>query len=454
MKEECGIFGTYQKEKSFNTSNYVINGLSDIQHRGQESSGISYFTNKGLTVFKNMGLVKEVFSNYTSNNTNMCIGHVRYSTSKSSISSLEDAQPFRGSHLLGEFSIVHNGHIPNLDKNKHIRKEDYSTDSDFLVKYIERSTLTSWENILIDIMNTIPGVYCLLVMTCDSIYVLRDRYGIRPLCIGRNKEGIYVSSESCAIEYCDFIVDVEPGQILQINDNIYSIYKYPSENLHCIFEFIYFSNSKSILDGCNVENIRKDFGRKLAQQDLYLFDKNSIVVGSPSSGILAGKGYAEESGLQYKQVLIKNKDYIRSFIMPNQKERLNICQNKFKLDIDTSGYLKDKTIILVDDSIVRGNTMKHIVSMFLKEGVKEIHVRSASPPIKYPCYFGIDISSSNELIANRVLYYDGLAKYFNSTSLDYLTQKNIEDTIHKYAPKMGLCGACFNGNYEDKLLNW
>jgi len=454
MKEECGVFGIYQNESNTETCRDVIKGLSKIQHRGQESAGISYVSNNKISNYKKPGLVKEVFTDFTDKETNMCIGHVRYSTSKCSAPSIENAQPFIGHNSLGTFSLAHNGHIPNIDSYKHNCSFEYTTDSDFLTKYIGNILLPTWEEIMVHVMKSIPGVYCLLIMTDTSIYVLRDRYGIRPLCIGQNKKGLYVSSENCAISNCDYIFDVEPGQIIELSDNIYNVYDHPPSNLHCMFEFIYFSSPKSTIDKCNIRNIRKEFGRSLAKQEKCTWVTNTIVIGSPSSGILAGRGYAEELRLPYYQILIKNENYLRSFIMPNQKERLNICQNKFKLDMTICHSLKNITIIIVDDSIVRGNTMKNIVNLFRNKGVKEIHVRSAAPPIRYPCYFGIDMSSKKELVANKVENYEDLAKYFGCTTVDYLTQYNLEHTVYQYNPNLGLCGACFNGKYNEKLLNW
>ncbi len=453
MKDECGIFANYQFKKSITTCNNVINGLKKIQHRGQESCGIAFVQSDKINVYKNRGYVKDVFKKYDELCCNICIGHVRYSTSGNHL--FGEIQPFIGSNKLGEFALVHNGNIPNLEKSSLIKnkklKIDYLTDSDFLKKYIEISDLNSWEEILIDIMNRIPGVYSLIIMVKNCIYALRDRYGVRPLCIGWDNNGWYVSSESCSFDKQILIKDVKPGEIIKIDNNINTIYQHKEKKrLHCIFEYFYFSSKNSILDGYNITEVRKNFGKFLAIQEKVKFDvENTVVVGSPNSGILAGIGYAIESGLPYKQVLVKNPNYNRSFIMPNQKSRIEVCNKKFKIDTDIVD-LKNTTILLIDDSVVRGNTMKSVIKLFLDKNVKEIHIRVAAPPLKYPCYFGIDMPTYEELIINNIKNYEKLAKYFGANSIDYITMTNVM----KVMKKKNFCTACFDGNYNKKLLDW
>jgi len=453
MKEECGIFAiNYYNNNPEITSN-TIHGLLKLQHRGQDSAGIAYVDSNKIIEYKNEGLVKDVFSDFKPAESKMCIGHVRYSTSNKE-ATINCIQPLTATSKLGTFSIAHNGHIHNLDQSPISKSFNYTSDSDFIKEYIKNSTLDTWDDVLIDLMNKIPGVYSLIILTTDSIYALRDRFGIRPICIGINKEGFFVSSESCAISDYDRLMDLEPGQIIRIQDNIYNIYNHPPENLRCIFEYIYFSNKNSVIDRNKISSIREDYGKQLAKQDVYLFPKDSIVVGSPESGILAGHGYAKQSNIQYKQVLIKNPNYNRSFIMPDQESRKAVCNRKFKIDTDTCGSIEDKVIILIDDSIVRGNTIQSVIKLFKKHKIKELHIRSASPPLKNPCYFGIDMPTYDEFIANKIPSYSNLAKYLDVNSIDYLSKTNMLNVMKQYNKSLNFCTACFDGNYNTKLLEW
>ncbi len=453
MREECGIFAINYYKDSFEITSTTISGLNKLQHRGQDSAGIAYIDNKNIIEYKKDGLVKDVFKNFKNVKSNKCIGHVRYSTSKKNDMN-RCIQPFTSKNKLGQFSLAHNGHLHNLDKSTISDGYKYVSDSDFIKEYIKNSKLNTWDDILIDLMIKIPGVYNLVILTIDSIYVLRDRFGMRPLCIGLNKKGYYVSSESNALSDCDRILDVDPGQVIKISDNIYPIYNHPPENLRCIFEYIYFSNKDSIIDRNNISVIRENYGKMLAKQDVHLFPTDTIVVGSPNSGILAGKGYAKYSKLEYKQLMIKNPNYNRSFIMPDQESRINVCNNKFKIDTETFGSIENKIIILVDDSIVRGNTIQSVIKLFKKHNVKELHIRSASPPLKHPCYFGIDMPTYDEFIANKIPSYNNLAKFLGVNSVDYISKLNLLSVMKEHNKTLNFCTACFDGKYNNKLMDW
>lgn len=455
MKEECGVFAINYYNDNVNIIEHTIKGLEKLQHRGQDSAGVSYIDSNKIQTFKNTGLVKDVFQGHNlCCTTNMTIGHVRYTTSNSA-SSFACIQPITENHpKLGAFSIAHNGHIHNLDKTDISKGYTYESDTDFIKEFIKSSNLDTWEDILIDVMNKIPGIYSLVMLTADSIYAMRDRFGMRPLQVGMDKLGYYISSESCAFTNVDKLLDIDPGQIIKIKDNIYNIYTHPPENLRCIFEYIYFSSKNSTIDYNNISDIRFTYGKYLAKQDVHFFNKDAIVVGSPNSGILAGKGYAEESKLQYKQLLIKNPNYNRSFIMPDQESRQKVCNNKFKIDIETHGDIKGKTVILVDDSIVRGNTIKSIVNIFNEAGVTNLHIRSASPQLKHPCYFGIDLPTYDELIANKIPSYTNFARFLGVLTVDYLSLKNLLEAMKTGNKTLNYCTGCFDGKYNSKLLDW
>ena len=455
MKEECGVFAINYYKNNVNIIKHTIKGLEKLQHRGQDSAGISYIDNNTIQTFKSTGLVKDVFRDHNlCCETNMTIGHVRYTTSNN-VSCFASIQPIKEHHpILGDFSIAHNGHIHNLEKKDISRGYIYKSDTDFIKEFIKSCTDKTWEDILIKVMNKIPGVYSLVILTSDSIYAMRDRFGMRPLQVGMNKLGYYVSSESCALPDVDKLLDIDAGQIIKIQNNIYNIYTHPPENLRCIFEYIYFSSKNSTIDFNNISDIRFTYGKYLAKQDVHFFDKNTIVVGSPNSGILAGKGYAYQSKLEYKQLLIKNPNYNRSFIMPDQESRQKICNNKFKIDSETYGDISGKTVILVDDSIVRGNTIKSIVNIFNQAGVTNLHIRSASPQLKHPCYFGIDLPTYDELIANKIPSYTNFARFLGVPTVDYLSLKNLLEAMKTGNKTLNYCTGCFDGEYNSKLLDW
>lgn len=455
MKEECGVFAINYYKNNVNIIEHTVMGLQKLQHRGQDSAGISYLDKNKIQTYKNTGLVRDVFQYHNlSCETNMTIGHVRYTTSHS-VSSYACIQPIADIHpTLGEFSIAHNGHIHNLNKKKISQGFTYVSDTDFIKEFIKSCDDKTWEDILIKVMNKIPGIYSLVMLTSDSIYAMRDRFGMRPLQIGMNSLGYIVSSESCALTNTDRVLDIDAGQIIKIQNNIYNIFSHTPENMRCIFEYIYFSSKNSTIDFNNISDIRFTYGKYLAKQDVHFFNKDTIVVGSPNSGILAGKGYAQESKLEYKQLLIKNPNYNRSFIMPDQESRQKVCNNKFKIDTATYGDISGKTIILVDDSIVRGNTIKSIVNIFNEAGVSDLHIRSASPQLKHPCYFGIDLPTYDELIANKIPSYTNFARYLGVITVDYLSLKNLLEVMKTGNKTLKYCTGCFDGKYNSKLLDW
>ena len=479
---ECGIFGIISCIKTNTLFNKTIDSLYELQHRGQESCGIAYL-NKDLNnywkyhdyvyhdlhIFKNLGLVKNVFKEFDSNSItiNSIIGHVRYSTSGKSKqddnSKISEAHPIPGIHpILGEFAIVHNGNIPNL-------KSDTS-DTIYIKNFLENSIeIKTWDDILINLVNTIPGTYCLLILTLDGTYAVRDKIGIRPISIGKNKTSYCFSSETVAMDNYDFIRNINAGEIISIKNIITPNIKDKtiSNNLkfnivlpgvkqeqHCIFETIYFMNPNSLFYEDTVYNHRMRSGKILANNDTQFIKENkltienTIVVGCPYTGIASGEGYAEESKLPYKQIINKRKNANRTFIMPSDDIRIQKLKNKFSFD---ENMIKDKHIIFVDDSIVRGNTLRCLCKIFRNYGCLSFNARIASPPVINPCFYGIDVPTQKELIANEKTIEE-IRILLNIDSLDYLTLNELYEAYGK--DETNFCNACFDGNYIDELTNW
>ena len=424
MREKCGVFGIYTQKKSYETIQNVIHGLELLQHRGQESCGIAYEQNDSLFCQTTPGLVKNAFKDIKNENilSNKCIGHVRYSTSgnsKNDISNLHsESQPLYGECKLGCFFLAHNGNVPNL--NEH--------DTKYIINFIQNSSGSSWREIFIELLDKIHVAYCLLVITNNEIYAIRDRYGIRPLCIGQHKEVDFCfSSESCALQHFVYERDVQPGEVVMVNkDGLSSIYTFPQATLKiCAFECIYFMKENSICNGMLVSEIRASFGKELANKETQSFGDNTIVVGVPMSGIVSAKSYADTLQLPYLQVIEKNENVGRTFIAPSNEERLFLCRKKFSYN---KSEIKDKNIILVDDTVVRGNVMKTIIQEMYKCGAKQIHVRIPSPKIIDKCTLGIDIPSKEELLAFGKSNLE-IAKELKVSTINYLDYDDLDKIL-------------------------
>ena len=443
----CGIFGLYLEYPNVDCVSDVIHGLKSLQHRGQESCGISYFENNSYVLEKGCGLVKDVFKNYTKQPlVQSCIGHVRYSTSgKSKMnidSKLKECQPLTGKSKLGDFVLVHNGNIPQIKGH----------DTKYLVDFLSNMEKDSWEEKLIELIETIPGVFSILINTRDGIYALRDRFGIRPLCIGTYRQNVCFSSESCALDEYIYYTDVKPGELVLVSNNvgekIESIYtSHRAKTSICAFEFVYFLNPTSYCDGIYVKDFREKCAEILANKDKKKFDITSdyIVAGVPASGILYGKSYARTLGISYSQILTKRKDSNRTFILPNNESRKNASDNKFIYNIDE---IKGKKLIIVDDSIVRGNVMKSIVSKLRENGAIEVHVRIPSPPVINKCQYGIDIPTVEELLIPNKSYQE-VIEFLNVTSLLYLDYEELNKVLPITSYK-----ECFGGNVDSELSEW
>lgn len=446
LKEECGVFGIYSKENKHDISQTVNYALFALQHRGQESAGITVSKDGKLTTHKAMGLVAEVFNSkeIAVLEGNIAIGHVRYSTSGGS--KLENAQPLENIFRLGQIAIAHNGNLINTDelRNKlEIEGATFNTtaDSEVIVKMIARKTTESLEEGIKETINTIKGAFSLVILVEGKLIGVRDPNGIRPLCLGTNENNDYIlASESCAIDAVGgkFIRDIDAGEMVVIDKNAIKSIKYTNESnmTPCSFEHIYFARPDSTIDGVNVYEARIEAGRLLAKQNKIDAD---IVIGVQDSGTLAAMGFSKESGIPYGLGLIKNRYVARTFIMPKQTTREETVRLKFNpLNILISG----KRVIMIDDSLVRGTTSKILIDIVRRAGAKEVHFKSASPVITCPCYYGIDISSTKELIGAR-LSIEEIRKEINADSLDYLTIENMLKALKNKT----YCTGCFTSKY-------
>ncbi|WP_319372009.1 amidophosphoribosyltransferase [uncultured Ilyobacter sp.] len=445
MEEECGVFGVYSSEIK-KVSSLTYYGLYALQHRGQESAGITVSNFGEKTTFKGMGLVADVFSSEQLEKLkgNAAIGHVRYSTSGAS--KLINAQPLESKFKLGQIAVAHNGNLVNADIIKELLEDSGSTfitdiDSEVIINMIARKASKGLEEAIRSTVSAIKGSYSLVILADQKLIGVRDPYGIRPLCLGQNDEGdFFLASESCALDAvgADLIRDIEPGEMVIIDDHGVKSIKYAenTKNAPCSFETIYFARPDSIIDGKSAFQVRVESGRYLARQKPVEAD---VVIGVPDSGIPAAIGFAEESGIPYTVGLIKNKYIGRTFIKPSQELREKAVQVKLNpLKVNVVG----KRVVVVDDSLVRGTTSRLLIQMLRKAGATEVHFRSASPAVKYPCYFGIDTAHRKELIASTHSIEE-IKEVIGADSLDYLTLQNLA----KVLGSEDFCLGCFDGEY-------
>lgn len=446
LKEECGVFGVYSH--ALNVSELTYYGLFALQHRGQESTGIAVTDGAWMDVTRGMGLVREVFRHQVPQMENqyIAIGHVRYSTTGSSL--LANTQPLMVNYSGGKIALAHNGNLTNAGE---IRKEleesgtifQTTIDSEVVVNLIARSRKVTVEEKIIDSLKKIKGAYCLTIMTEDKLIGARDPQGFRPLCLGKLEDGGYVlSSESCGLDVvgAEFIRDIEPGEMVVIDENGVEFHRFAdAKPSMCVFEFIYFARPDSVIDGQSVHEARFEMGRILAQE---AHCKADIVISVPDSGNTAAEGYAFEAGLPYVSGLVKNRYIGRTFIQPSQKQRDTAV--KLKLNAIKS-VVEGKSVIMVDDSIVRGTTSGKIVKMLRNAGAKEVHMVISSPPIGYPCFYGIDTSARKELIA-ATKSVEEIREYIDADSLHFLSLDGLKKCMLKLNPEH-MCYACFNGGY-------
>lgn len=457
INEECGVFGVWNHKDA---SKLTYFGLHSLQHRGQEGAGIISSDGEKLYSYRNLGLVSEVFKDkellYNLEGTS-AIGHVRYATAGDN--SVRNVQPFLFDFYDMSVAICHNGNLVNA-KSLRVELEKQgaifhsSSDTEVLIHLIRRSEKNSFEDKLKESLSRIKGGFTYLVLLKDTIYGAVDPNSLRPLVIGKTQNGTYVmASETCAIDSigAEFVCNVKAGQLAIIDKNGLRIESYvtPDRISIAAMEYVYFARPDSNIAGVNVHTARKNTGRTLARECPANAD---IVVGVPNSSLSAASGFAEESGLPYEMGLIKNQYIARTFIQPTQELREQGVRMKLSA---VKGVVNGKRVVMVDDSIVRGTTCKRIVKLLKDAGATEVHVRIASPPFAFPSFYGIDISTSSELIAaNKTLAE--IKEIIGADSLGYLSEQGLVDSIGlKFdAPYNGLCMDCFNGDYPAGLFDY
>lgn len=452
LHEECGVFGAYSLDHIEDVASSIYYGLFALQHRGQESCGIAVSDTEGpkgvVRSCKGMGLVNEVFSEEKLNGLlgNIGVGHVRYSTAGASC--IENTQPLVLNYVKGTLALAHNGNLLNALE---LREElsytgaifQTTIDTEVIAYHIARQRLytKTVEEAVKNAMKKLSGAYSLVIMSPRKLIGARDAFGFRPLCIGKRGNTYFLSSETCALDAVDakFVRDVLPGEIVTIDkDGIHSDTSLCQKKIAtCIFEYIYFARPDSYVDKISVYNSRIMAGKILAQMHPVEAD---IVVGVPDSGNVAAMGFSEESKIPYGMAFIKNSYVGRTFIKPKQTVRESSV--KIKLNV-LKEVVKGKRVVMIDDSIVRGTTSERIVRMLKQAGATEVHVRISSPPFLYPCYFGTDVPSCDQLIAHNNTVEE-ICQKLGADSLGYLDGKRLNELI---GGERGYCDACFSGNY-------
>ncbi|MCR5418594.1 MAG: amidophosphoribosyltransferase [Lachnospiraceae bacterium] len=450
LHEECGVFGIYSPAGE-QVSHNIYSGLTALQHRGQESAGMALSDTEGpmgnIVMKKGMGLVSEVFSgkDLAELGGNIGVGHVRYSTTGES--RVENAQPIAMNYIKGSLALVHNGNITNAgelkEKQMHRGQAHYTTtDSEVLAYEIvsKRVRCGTIEEAVAKVAGIMKGGFACLVMSPRKLIGFRDPLGLKPLILGKKGAAYIFASESAAILSIggELIRDVRPGEIITVTeDGITSDTSLCKKRAaHCIFEYIYFARNDSVIDGISVHDARFEAGRALAKEEVPDAD---IVAGVPDSGLVAAEGYADASKIPFGLIFHKNSYIGRSFIKPTDEERKNAVHMKLSV---IKSVVEGKRIVLIDDSIVRGNTMRQIIIMLRQAGAKEVHVRISSPPFLYPCYYGTDVPSAKQLIASEHSAAE-ICKNIGADSLRYLEVRDFK----KMVGTLPLCRACFDGHY-------
>ena len=464
MNEECAVIGYYCTKTEEKCIQNCITSLEKLQHRGRESSGITFHMDGIWNVYRGMGLVKDIYSNYTNDiPVKSIIGHNRYSTAGKNIETQngEDEtisnlklQPFYDQTY--NISMVHNGNIQGIPYEKN--------DSEYIFDYIvgKLNKGFNYKHIFISILNDIKGIYNLIVQTKEGLFLIRDRFAVRPFYYGWLNDNIVIcGSETSAFGNSTLkIKEVKAGEVIYIGDNedivkqktvnrkyIHKFYQLQEKHVNpsfCIFEHIYFMNHKSIVNDVSIYSYRYKLGIALAKKERvndFTFD-NTIVVGSPNSGIAGGEGFAMQSGFSYKQVISKKENVGRTFILPTNEERAAACEKAFEID----DCIRNKNLFVVDDTIVRGNTCKALISNLREKKPKSIHIRIAAPKIINPCNLGIDLPTKEELITNKC---DNMTEYLNADSIEFLSLEEV-NTIIGSNNCSKICG-CFEGGqkYDD-----
>ena len=451
MHEECGVFGIWSPRRK-NVAQDIYLGLYALQHRGQESCGITVSRDGVFQHFKGDGLVGEVFNRNALDRLeegNIAVGHVRYSTTGGK--NHNNIQPLVVRHMKGNMALCHNGNLVNaglLRRRHELNGAIFhgTADTEAIVYTIvsERLKVPSTEEAVFRTMRQLQGAYSCVLMTATKLIAFRDPNGFRPLCYGQTPDGAYVvSSESCALDAvgAKLIRDILPGEILIFRKDgpVSDRRLCGGKNNICVFEYIYFARPDSVVEGTSVHHARLQAGHFLAQESPVDAD---VVIGVPDSGIDAALGYAQESGIPYGVGFLKNKYIGRSFIAPSQNMRETAVKIKLNVIAET---VRNKRVVLIDDSIVRGTTSERIVRLLRESGAKEVHMRVSSPPFRYPCFFGTDVDSRENLIACRLHSVKEIAAEIGADSLSYLSA----DAARRLAGESACfcCDGCFTGRY-------
>ncbi|MDR1306778.1 MAG: amidophosphoribosyltransferase [Treponema sp.] len=470
LREECGIFGVYCKDPNKEAVPLVYYGLLSLQHRGQESAGIAAVQpgtdGKAENVIecrRGMGLVGEVFGGESLSllRGSAALGHVRYSTSGSSC--LENAQPFVSRFKLGSIAVAHNGTLTNADVVRELLEDagagfTSSSDSEVIVNLIAKNYKKGLEKALTDTIKFIKGSYALAVLTGDALVGARDPNGIRPLCLGKMDGGWILSSESCAIDAVGgkFVRDIEPGEmvIIRQGDVLSFTFSEKTRRAVCAFEYVYFARPDSVIDSVDVYGARIRAGEILGRESAAIAD---LVIGVPDSGIPAAIGYGRATGTPFGLGIVKSKYVGRTFIAPNQSLRERAVSVKHNV---IESEVRGKRVVIIDDSIVRGTTSRRLVSILKAAGAKEVHIRICSPPVRFPCYFGIDTPHRRDLISNM----NNASELCSSLGADSLAFISVEGLLESIDPRGlrpgarqnssgfngredGYCLGCFTGEY-------
>ena len=445
--EECGVIGVFTPEGE--ASRLAFFGLFALQHRGQESAGIAAANGENVVVHADMGLVTQIFRepDFYPLIGDMAIGHTRYSTSGSS--ELCNAQPLLVDGQHGQLAVANNGNIINALQLRDQLQDEWNctftstTDTEVIAQLLAHATGANWEDRVFQCMRQLEGAYSIVVQTKDTMIAARDPLGIRPLCLGKLNGGWVVASESCALDHigAEYIRELDAGEVIIVDGNGLHTATWSGgtgRQALCVFELIYFARPDSLMAGQLVHSVRQELGAQLAREHPVDAD---LVIGIPDSSTAAAVGYAQESGIPFSEGLVKNRYVGRTFIEPEQRLRDLGVRQKFNTLVDV---IQGKRLVVVDDSIVRGTTTPHVVNLLRKGGAKEVHMRVCAPPIKHPCFMGVDMASREELLAaNNTL--EEIRTIVGADTLGYLSVEGLLEVVG--GTKGGFCDACFTGNY-------
>lgn len=452
----CGVFGAFCKNGESVLEDVYL-GLYALQHRGQESAGVAWSEgpNGNVLSFRGMGLVHIALDqqHLSTIQARSAIGHVRYSTTGAS--DLSNAQPISANYSMGSLAIAHNGNITNASGIRKMLESrgaifQSTTDTETIIHLMAHQSHKPPLDALVDSLRRLRGAYSLTVLLGNRLVAARDPWGFRPLVLGQRGDVIYVASESCALDIvgASLIRDVEPGEIVVIDENGIKSLRIPlkaSRGYACAFEYVYFARPDSIIDGRSVYEVRKALGCRLARRSPC--PGVDMITGMPDSGTIAAMGFAECSKQHFETAVVRNRYIGRTFIQPTQRVRnlgVRIKLNPIK------SLISGKDLGVIDDSIIRGTTVQRVISMIRQDGARKIHIRIASPPVRFPCYYGIDTPTCEELAAAR-LDIETLRREIGADSLDYLATDDLVAAIG--IPPSGVCTACFTGDYLDGSEN-